>query len=381
MSNVAASVPLESAAKGEAGRWAHIDALRAIAALLVVWIHVTEKFVTLSPVTQQGHWVLDSARAVDVGRIGVALFFVISGFVIPFSIRAASPAPVREFLVRRFFRIFPLYWFSIPLGILTGSLIWGTSFRFDHFLVNLTLLQYWLHVPTAMGLYWTLVVEVLFYLACAALLYMRGIFRFPLVATVAIALIALHVVGILSVARGYPGQVYLTSLWFLHLGLMFWGLLFRAWHDGRLQGAFVNACLWGMLLFLLLIYPFLCRKIAGFPYNYFLPYVLAICIFVVGTLWMKVTIPPAVWIGRISYSIYLMHPVVFLLMLRVLMMMRPDSWWRTQHLITYLVINIVLTIALSALTYRWIEQPAIAMGRRLARRWFDTPRMAADQAI
>ena len=59
-----------------ANRFSHIDALRGIAAFLVIWLHVSEVFVRLSPETMaQGTALYDIAWAVDVGRIGVVVFF------------------------------------------------------------------------------------------------------------------------------------------------------------------------------------------------------------------------------------------------------------------------------------------------------------------
>ena len=64
-------------------RFSHIDALRGIAALLVIWLHVSEVFVHISPETAaQGTALYTVAWAVDVGRVGVVVFFAISGFVV-----------------------------------------------------------------------------------------------------------------------------------------------------------------------------------------------------------------------------------------------------------------------------------------------------------
>lgn len=56
-------------------RFAPIDALRGLAALLVVWLHVTEIFMQL-PVPPAGAWLYEAAAAVDTGRIGVVLLLV-----------------------------------------------------------------------------------------------------------------------------------------------------------------------------------------------------------------------------------------------------------------------------------------------------------------
>jgi len=383
---IAVIVPEEKVAspaapRDAAERLGHVDALRAIAALLVVWMHVSEKYFQLSPDTQTSRWVYDAASYVNFGRVGVALFFAISGFVIPFSVRATSPAPVREFLLRRLFRILPLYWLSIPIGAVTCIMIWGAPFPLRYMLVDMTLLQYWLDLPSAMGLYWTLVLEMLFYFCCAILLFARSLDNYPRLAVIATTLILAHLGAVLLIRIGYPGQVYLTSLWFFHLGIMFWGSMFRAWYDGRMQSVFAIACTWGLLVILLVIYPAYCAFMVRFPVSYFLPYALAIAIFVAGATLLKIRSRVLAGIGEISYSVYLVHPVVFNLLLWALMRTEVTSFWRTRHLATYVVLNMAITVALSVFTYRWVEQPAIAMGRSLSRRWFGASGPAREPAL
>ncbi len=67
-------------------RFASLDALRGLAALLVVWQHSSESFVKLGSVAANGTLLADIAWNVDFGRIGVICFFLISGFVIPSSL-------------------------------------------------------------------------------------------------------------------------------------------------------------------------------------------------------------------------------------------------------------------------------------------------------
>src|SRR6218665_1482104 len=97
-------------------RLVHIDAMRAIAALLVVWVHIAE---TLAPVAGERGWVYDVARELNVGGIGVTMFFLISGFVIPSSLRDDRPRgeELRVFAIRRFFRLYPAFWFSLPFAL------------------------------------------------------------------------------------------------------------------------------------------------------------------------------------------------------------------------------------------------------------------------
>lgn len=174
-----------------------LDSLRAIAVLLVVWGHIflvgiddpvtvgawvpgTQGPVfTAAALHENISWKLFSLMAftgINPGSLGVALFFIISGFVILRTIERTAPV---EFLIQRFFRIFPTSMVAVVLvGIATyvysrylgvsqphsiGSVI-TSGFALNYF--NGTF-------PTTPVL-WTLEVEVFFYLIMALA---AGLFR------------------------------------------------------------------------------------------------------------------------------------------------------------------------------------------------------------
>ena len=96
------------------GRINHVDSIRGIAALLVVYMHVSEVFIRQFPAVKgNGTLLYDIARSVDFGRIGVIAFFAISGFVICSSLKGERGFVAAKFLVSRFFRSYPTFWFSI----------------------------------------------------------------------------------------------------------------------------------------------------------------------------------------------------------------------------------------------------------------------------
>jgi len=98
--------------------------MRGIAALLVACIHISESF---APVASSGRWLHLIARDFAFGGIGVSLFFLVSGFVIPSSLKSGNSRlpELRQFVVRRFFRLYPVYWLSIILAVLIKFWIWN----------------------------------------------------------------------------------------------------------------------------------------------------------------------------------------------------------------------------------------------------------------
>lgn len=365
---------------GEAGerprmpepRLRHIDALRAIAALLVLWLHVSEVYVGLAAGGRlPGSGLHDIASMLGIGRVGVVAFFLISGFVIPFSIRADRPAPVGTFLIKRFFRIFPAYWLSIPLGALTGFWLWGKPFGARDFLVNLTLLQDFFGIPGAEGLYWTLLVELLFYALCVVLLLAGSLFDMRRVCALAIALGFVHAAATVASWAGAPLMPPTFAFGLLNLSIMLCGTLYRSCIVGTAarDDAWLRFGVRGLFAYYLVVLPAGAVWAVGVHDNAALSYALGLLVFVLGASVVRIATRLTDWLGRVSYSIYLLHPVVLYALLWWLLRQPQGSWWRTRHLGWYLLVNAGLTVALATIVYRLVEQPGIRLGRRCADAW------------
>ncbi|QZN84622.1 acyltransferase [Cellulomonas sp. C5510] len=144
-----------------------LDLLRLVAAVSVVLFHLTardhSRWAAGLP-----HTVFPGLAAVSrYGYLGVHLFFAISGFVILLS---AWGRPARALVASRVSRLFPAYWAAV---LLTATLRWAWP-GFDartpgEVLVNLTMLQDPLGVPRVDGVYWTLWVELQFYVVVAVM--------------------------------------------------------------------------------------------------------------------------------------------------------------------------------------------------------------------
>jgi peptidoglycan/LPS O-acetylase OafA/YrhL len=146
------------------GRVQILDALRGIAALSVTWFHLA----TVALFTTRGSLLF---RSGSYGWIGVYPFFVISGFVIPLSL-AASGYRVRDygrFILKRIVRLDPPYIVSILVYLALAAYYarqTGTAFRYStvQILLHLGYLNLFSHYAWISAVYWTLAVEVQYYL-------------------------------------------------------------------------------------------------------------------------------------------------------------------------------------------------------------------------
>ena len=159
----ASSAPTVGKDRKSSGRLVGMDGLRFAAAAAVLLYH----FTATSTVT--GYWGADPVDAFPLlnevtryGWLAVELFFMISGFVILLS---ADGRGVAGFVASRVGRLFPAYWACI---VLTAGLqqVWsgGRQTSLTETLVNLTMVQDLFEVTGVQVVFWTLLVELKFYL-------------------------------------------------------------------------------------------------------------------------------------------------------------------------------------------------------------------------
>ena len=158
--------------KAAGPRLAALDGLRLIAALAVAVFHLSVS------------WRIDGRSTPDeslphlshvavYGFLGVELFFLISGFVICMSSWRRS---LGDFFVSRVSRLYPAYWVCVLITaavvtiapVTDGVPVSGTP-DLREIAVNMTMLQEPLGIPAVDTVYWTLFVELRFYLLFAAL--------------------------------------------------------------------------------------------------------------------------------------------------------------------------------------------------------------------
>jgi len=97
--------------------------------------------------------------------------------------------------------------------------------------------------------------------------------------------------------------------------------------------------------------------------NFGVAYLIGVALFVATLLFWKRPPEMIVWMGSISYSLYLLHPIVLYPLAWVLTFV--VSWPAPLGLGTLLLVLGAGSLALAALSYRWFELPAINYARRL----------------
>ena len=356
-----------------ADRLAHIDSLRALAALLVALAHLSQRLI---PLTDQGAVAEAKSwpRYFDFGITGVVIFFAISGFVIYGTLRGPRAGVTRRFAITRFCRLYPAYWVSMVVGLI--FIWWWRGWTITPGLVaaNVTMLPTLLGQRNVMGLYWTLETELVFYVACWLVWRLGWIENPPLLAGLVIGFTLLWF-GVKGATRVGAVAEDLSAGWKnlpRHLGIMFWGAYFRIVYD-ETRG-FREACRKNRKLFVLIALSVLIGVAGGarqFRFfvrpteMWFSPYVTGPVIVWLWVAWWRVRFSPMAWLGKISYSIYLFHlavvtPLVWWLALE------QNAAWRGWPMAVYMFPTLLLTVLVAAAVYYAVELPAVKLGERLA---------------
>ncbi len=363
-----------------ANRMSHIDSIRGIAALLVAFMHFSHGFVMIPAVKANGTFLYDIAFQLQFGHLGVIAFFAISGFVICPTLKGGKYDGARKFLISRFFRLYPAFWMSIVL-ILGKAYLWdGMTYDLSQILGNIVMLYSFFHVEPLQGLYWTLEVELIFYFLCLSL-FLCGWLHRPLVLFfVGLILMAVSqwIFSREDIVRDIEhslGGAWIYLPW--NLAIMLWGGLFRFWYDSRKQTCSLIYfqiridVLVTILLFAILWRPAIVIStwIVQGKYDHIhkmLPYFLGLGLFIVGTVYIKLHNRFLVWLGTISYSLYLLHPMASVFVTK--MVWTQFHNWKDLHLSSLIFVCLLLSILLAGLVYHCIEKPAIKLGRYLQNR-------------
>lgn len=341
-----------------------LDSCRAFAAIIVVAMHSIEIWV---PHIQADDWLgqqlVNATHLLPWGSLGVYLFFLVSGFVIPYSVSGEGKAAMRPFLIRRFFRLMPMLWVSIPLGAITTHYLWNKPFGLDAYLSNILLLPNAFGLPFAEGLYWSLQVEVVFYLMIAVLIYFGRFKRTP----VLLSLLLVHGTQYLVQKPWFPLANAVPTLMLIleMLKIICLGWLLQRFISRQNRQWLDTLTLGYLLAYHLLRTPWKAYAIFQQGENALGHLTLTIALLIFLTCYaLKFSGKISGYLGKISYSLYLLHPVV----------MYIPSWWSYQpsgsflkeiNLIYHLLFVYAVTIVLSHFSWKYIEAPAQQFARKL----------------
>jgi len=325
-------------------RITELDALRGIAALLVVFFHYTMD----QPEANYGF---------KYGVTGVDLFFIISGFVILLTLEKTRHW--KDFVVSRFSRIYPTYWTCVTLTaiflLLSKHIPW--KLFLGSYAANMTMFQTYLGFTDLDGPYWTMIIEMLFYLFMLLIFVTGKLKRVEIIGLFILVPVYYYGRFLPSAAPGIHtmlGQkiplinhfpLFLAGILFykirfdkpslfryLLIAVCFYVQLTLFWSGGRSHGV-VN---YTEYIILLTVY-----------FTLFILYVNGMLGFIVN----KVTL----FLGKISFGLYLIHQYLAL----VILIPFAVAHTSLNHFQSVILFALPVELGLATLIHLLVEKPAM----------------------
>ncbi|WP_419186372.1 acyltransferase family protein [Rohdeia mirabilis] len=332
-----------------------LDLLRFLAALAVVLFHYAFRGSAADGMTDIAYPRL--ASVAKYGHLGVELFFMISGFVILIS---ASRGGLRHFVASRASRLYPAFWVCCALTALTAVAIGGERFQVTplQFLWNLTMFNGFVGVEHVDGAYWSLVVEIRFYLLIGLLVALRQVHRVQWLVVAWLAAAAL-----LDVERGSFVERNLA----LRFAPFFCGgMVAYLVHDRGLTAARVALYVasWGLALRNALARIPVLERAFGVEFE---PAAIVIAVTLSFTVIALVALRRSGWmaaprlaaLGALTYPLYLLHQNIGFMLF--------NRFHERVEAHVLLVAVVAGMCALAFVIHRHVERP----GGRLLRAWLE----------
>jgi len=376
---VVVEIPSAAAAPARIERFyrPELDALRFFAFLGVFIFHAAPRTMNFYNAAGYPHWLSSLLISIfGAGAYGVDLFFALSAYLITSLLlreRAATSAlDLRGFYMRRILRIWPLYLAFVAFAAIFAVLVPGQHLPMKYVVGYSLLAGNWIYafygLPASFATpLWTVSIEEQFYLAwplalrkasvrtmaaiAAGLLVIANAWRVWLAVTAApverieyntftrLDPIAL---GILLALFGHklPSFTRLQRVALLCGGIATWIAVFAF----TVTGQATTVTTWRMALG----HPFTALASA------------AVLLSVLGSQHRFLRNPALLYLGKISYGLYVLHEFAHFCAMRLAPASTPIG------VVGQSVLGLSLTIVLAAASYRWLESPFLRLKERFA---------------
>jgi len=306
-----------------------LDSLRGVAILTVVGSHFV-------PTAFPGP---ASPALIAVGRGGVILFFLLSGYLI---FRNLQGQPIPAFMLRRLFKILPSYWLNLACILVLGGLSGSEHYSKGTYVTNFLMISDVTHDAVS-SVYWTLVIEIKFYLFIAvqyALLKDRGL---PAIVGGLLGL------GLISFAARGHGSLLLACFPVFYVGIY----AYRA-EQANWRGPAVSA----LVIVTLACAAVMLVTLTDFPTwsaAYLILGTAALVLFLRQQLGHRLL----GFLGATSYNNYLYHCLVWQLVFNLFDLYAPGVGAGLRVIVAF-----IASVAIAVAFYGLVEQPLVRFGRR-----------------
>jgi peptidoglycan/LPS O-acetylase OafA/YrhL len=336
-----------------------LDVLRGFTALYVMVFHINE-FGCIY--IYEGIF----KSIISYGYIGVPIFFIISGFSLSYATAKSSffsEKGIYSFYIKRFFRILPLFYLALIIHLLLNTLLLNKPFNLSETLLTCSFLFPFFngHQESLVLAGWSLGVEMIFYIFFPFFLILKNnkyaLYLLTIVSSYIFLHFSTHNNGTIEKTHYFS---FGYNLIFFTLGILYYFLIF----DKKIKlTKWLSLFVFILGVFILL---FGIIKINSIHFKYF--ELSGVALLTLGSIFMdfKFFINPITKLmGNLSYSIYLLHPIIIIIFLKTKMNIYISTFFPNFGFLIYMLAIAFTVVLLSALTYYFFEKYFINRGKKI----------------
>jgi peptidoglycan/LPS O-acetylase OafA/YrhL len=325
-------------------RFTELDALRGVAVLTVALFHYSLAYDYHYHIKESGKFYL------EYGNFAVYLFFVISGFVIFMTLDKTKKGA--DFIVSRFSRLYPAYWAAIFMTVIFLKLLPVPTlgnYTVKEIAVNLTMIEQVFKVRFIDQVYWTLKVELTFYILMFVLFLTKYLKKINLICFIWLGLSLISSLVNFPLKRIADAVFILEYAPFFIAGIGFYNLI-------KNRSNYISHLIIALSFLVNISWLY-----QGFDpeYNYSptIAIIIAFCIYGIFYLFVYDHLSvlknkALVFFGGISYSLYLIHNVIGYSIIYRLRMYINSEWF-------YIPVTLLITTSMAILLNMLVEKPAM----------------------
>jgi len=379
--NIEVITDTKSAVLDSLGRYEFANFLRAIAVISVVfgghfvvvfWFYTIAAFqllgIDMPPVIVPPNWLtLLHAPSFNYGQFGVAIFFLISGFVIPFSCTKLNQ---KAFVTVRAFRIYPTYWVGLTFSLITLLYLNSNNENLGFYNIGLQylLVRDMAWIPSLDGISWTLEIELKFYIICAI------ISSIIIQANLKRLFVIIFILGCLSAVSGYSSFVQFVQPWssvinsislsahfiiYMFIGTFFYWNCCNKLDTKTLYISIMIVFIWFSVVWS--VNGILKSSWSTGMINYFVAF---LCFYLFYNFRNFIKTPRVFkWFADVSFSLYVVHPIVGYALLYYFAYVRQEDAFLS------IVFTSIIVLILAQIINKLIEVPSNKLGKKIAGRF------------
>lgn len=352
----------------EPKKYEYIDSLRGLAILLVIMVH------TLLSLTNEYSFYNGSIKAFMInGQFGVQLFFIVSAFTLMLSYqnRKTEKHRTAKFFIRRFFRIAPMYYLAIIL-ILLDNLLNLNFYKIDHQSYTIVeIISNFLFVNGFFPEYinrlvpggWSITVEFTFYMVLPFLCIKIKSLNSAIILAVGALLFSTAFTMVLEKFMMDDPTSFLKLNFISQLPVFCLGIL-AFWILKEDKNKEIKPI--SVLLLALAVFIYCYRTI---PYHFFYSMAFFLLLITLSKKQYRIFSNKIMAnIGKVSYSMYLIHFIFVGLVVKYGSHILPDITGTGMALVKFVIVYFIIFICsyiVSQFTYQLIETKGQNLGRKL----------------